>query len=312
MENLILDLTGNGGGYLYSAFELADEFLDWGKMIVYTKGENSPKRPLRASSRGDFEKGKLVILIDEGSASASEIVTGAVQDWDRGLVIGRRSFGKGLVQKPYKLPDGSEIRLTIAKYYTPTGRCIQKPYGNGKKDYYRETFERFTHGELMHPDSVHLPDSLKYFTPNDRVVYGGGGIMPDIFIPLDTSQNSDYLREISRKGFMNEFALTYVDDNRKWFRNNFKDVGAFKNDFVIDDVLSEFYEFAAKEGVEKDSAGIKRSKELMSYQLKALLARNLWDVSAYYQVFNEYRNDYQKALNAMNDESVFSDLRVQK
>lgn len=312
MDNLILDLTGNGGGYLYSAFELADEFLEWGKMIVYTQGENSPKRPLRASSRGNFEKGKLVILIDEGSASASEIVTGAVQDWDRGLVIGRRSFGKGLVQKPYKLPDNSEIRLTIAKYYTPTGRCIQKPYSENKQEYYRETFNRFEHGELMHPDSVNLPDSLKYFTPNERVVYGGGGIMPDIFIPLDTSQNSDYLREISRKGIMNEFALTYVDDNRDWLRSNFSDVGEFKVGFDINDVLDEFHQFVDDEGVEKDLEGIEKSKRLLTHQLKALLARNLWDVSAYYEVFNHYRPDYRKALEVMQDEAAFSDLHVQK
>ncbi len=313
MENLILDLTGNGGGYLYTAFELADEFLDWGKMIVYTEGVHSPKRPLRASSRGDFESGKLIVLIDEGSASASEIVTGAIQDWDRGLVIGRRSFGKGLVQKPYTLPDGSEIRLTIAKYFTPTGRCIQKPYDKGKKsDYYKETFTRFEHGELTNPDSLHFPDSLKYFTPNKRVVYGGGGIMPDIFVPLDTSQNSDYLRDVTRKGILNKFALMYVNKNRDQLLAEYPDINTFDQNFPVEQSMEEFIAFAEKEGVDRNDEQIDKSGILLRTQLKALIARDLWDVSAYYQIFNNYRHDFQKALEVMDNEEVFKDLRVEK
>jgi len=313
MENLILDLTGNGGGYLYTAFELADEFLEWGKMIVYTEGEHSPKRPLRASSRGDFESGKLIVLIDEGSASASEIVSGAIQDWDRGLVIGRRSFGKGLVQKPYTLPDGSEIRLTIAKYFTPTGRCIQKPYDKGKKsDYYKETFKRFEHGELTHADSLHFPDSLRYYTPNNRVVYGGGGIMPDIFVALDTSQNSDYLRDVTRKGILNKFALTYVNKNREEILSRYPDIIQFKNNFPVDPVMADFIEFAQKEGIARNDDQIEKSELLLQTQLKALIARDLWDVNAYYQVFNDYRHDFQKAVEVMDNEEIFKELRVEK
>lgn len=312
MEHLILDLTGNGGGYLYAAFEMADEFLDWGKMIVYTEGNASPKRELRASSRGNFESGKLIVLIDEGSASASEIVTGAVQDWDRGLVIGRRSFGKGLVQKPYKLPDGSEIRLTIARYYTPTGRSIQKPYDEGKEAYYKETFERFEKGQLTSLDSVHFPDSLKYYTPNHRTVYGGGGIMPDIFIGLDTTQSSDYLRTVTRKGIPYQFALEYVDRNREELNKKYKDVAEFKRKFDRKKVVDEFVEFAEKKGVEKDEEGLKRSEDLLEYQISALVARNMFNVDAYYEVFNEYREDFQKAVEVIQKDEVFSEMRVQK
>ena len=312
MEHLILDLTGNGGGYLYAAFEMADEFLDWGKMIVYTEGNASPKRELRASSRGNFESGKLIVLIDEGSASASEIVTGAVQDWDRGLVIGRRSFGKGLVQKPYKLPDGSEIRLTIARYYTPTGRSIQKPYDEGKEAYYKETFERFEHGELTSMDSVDFPDSLKYYTPNERVVYGGGGIMPDIFIGIDTAHNSDYLRTVTRKGIPYQFALEYVDQHRAELNEKYEDVHKFKRKFDRRKVVDDFVAFAEKKGIEEDKKGLERSESLLQHQISALVARNLYGVDAYYQVFNEYRPEFQKAVEVIQKDEVFSEMRVQK
>lgn len=201
MKNLILDLRGNSGGYLNVAIELADQFLDKGKLIVYTEGRSYPRDNTYATSRGRLKKGKLIVLIDEGSASASEIVSGAVQDWDRALVIGRRSFGKGLVQKPFALPDGSGMRLTISRYYTPSGRSIQKPYEGGAEEYYSDVLNRYEHGELMHKDSIHFPDSLKYNTlVNERTVYGGGGIMPDFFIPLDTTQGSDYWSNLIRKG----------------------------------------------------------------------------------------------------------------
>ena len=182
---MIVDLRYNTGGYLNTAIELSDQFLKDGKLVVYTEGLKSPKTNFKATYKGEFEEGQLVILINEGSASASEIVSGAVQDWDRGIIIGRRSFGKGLVQKPFRLPDESVVRLTTAKYYTPSGRCIQKSYANGAEDYYKDFSKRVKHGELVHSDSIKFPDSLKYFTESNRVVYGGGGIMPDVFIPFD-------------------------------------------------------------------------------------------------------------------------------
>lgn len=201
MKNLILDLRNNSGGYLDIAFELSDEFLPSGKLIVYTKGLRSPKQDFMATGKGSFENGKLIILIDEASASASEIVSGAVQDWDRGIILGRRSFGKGLVQRPFLLPDSSMIRLTTARYYTPSGRCIQKSYETGSEDYFSEVFTRFEHGEMIHADSIKFPDSLRYYTHNQRVVYGGGGIMPDVFIALDTTFASKYYTDVFEKDY---------------------------------------------------------------------------------------------------------------
>lgn len=312
MQNLILDLTGNGGGYLYAAFEMADEFLQWGRMIVYTEGESSPKRELRASSRGNFEEGKLVVLVDEGSASASEIVTGAVQDWDRGLVIGRRTFGKGLVQKPYRLPDNSEIRLTIARYYTPTGRSIQKSYDEGREDYYKEIRARFEHGEMTNMDSIDVPDSLKFYTPNQRIVYGGGGVLPDLFIPLDTMPNTSFMRNLSRKGLLAQFALNYTDKHRRDLEKAYPTIKGFKGKFESTEVMAAFLEFATEKGVIPEEEGdLERSERLIEFQLKGLIARNLFDVGAYYEVFNDYRRDYQKALEVLENSETFRDMRVQ-
>lgn len=304
LQDLILDLRGNGGGYLNTAFTLADEFLDDNKMIVYTEGKRQPKEEYKATSRGNFQKGNVVVLIDEGSASASEIVSGAIQDWDRGLIIGRRSFGKGLVQKPFSLPDSSAVRLTTAKYYTPTGRSIQKPYEDGKEAYYKDLVNRYEHGELFTADSINFPDSLKYYTPNNRVVYGGGGIMPDIFVPIDTSMNSDFNSKLIRTGTYNTYVLNYLDKNRKKLNNQFESFESFNKNFEItDEFLSSFYEFAKKKKkIEPEDGDLDRSEKLITIQLKALMARNLFDVSAYFEVINQLNESYLQALKVLSNE----------
>jgi carboxyl-terminal processing protease len=304
MQDLILDLQGNGGGYLRTAIEMADEFLGDRKLVVYTEGRNSPREDTYATKEGRFEKGRLVVLVDEGSASASEIVSGAVQDWDRGLIIGRRSFGKGLVQRPVMLPDGSAVRLTVSRYYTPSGRSIQKPYEDGVEAYQRERFERLEKGQLTEADSNHL-DTVKFFTMNKRIVYGGGGIMPDIFVPIDTTMSSDYFGQLVRKGVLNTFALNYVDDNRARLMEQYKNVAAFLAGFqVSDELLNSLQEHAKKEEIEPDADGMMRSRSLIDLRMKALIARDLWDTSAYWQVINAENpvdKSYQKALEALHE-----------
>ncbi|NTV82694.1 MAG: S41 family peptidase, partial [Bacteroidales bacterium] len=285
MTELILDLRGNSGGYLNIAVELADEFLATGKLIVYTEGLHSPKQDFYSTPTGSFEKGKLVIIIDEASASASEIVAGAVQDWDRGMVIGRRSFGKGLVQRPFNLPDGSVIRLTTARYYTPTGRCIQRPYDDGADEYYSDFKKRFEHGEYVSADSITFPDSLKYQTPRGRIVYGGGGIMPDVFIPWDSTMFSDYYVELRRKGILNTFTLEYVDEHRDKLNKLYPSSAGFSKDFIITaEMIDDLKELAEKEEIKFDEKGWNASEELILTQMKALIARNLWDIDAFYEI----------------------------
>lgn len=250
MKELIFDLRGNGGGYLDVAFKLSDEFLDDEKLIVYTEGVSSPRYDFKSQSKGEFEKGKLVILIDETSASASEIVSGAIQDWDRGVIVGRRSFGKGLVQRPFNLPDGSQIRLTTSRYYTPSGRCIQKPWDDGLDSYYNDYMKRYQHKELITPDSIKFPDSLKYTTSIGRIVYGGGGIMPDVFVPIDTSRASDYLINLRSKGIFNNFTMQWVDDNRTTFLKQNPTFDDFNKTYPSLNLMKEFTAYAQKEGVE--------------------------------------------------------------
>ncbi|MEM9053469.1 MAG: S41 family peptidase [Bacteroidota bacterium] len=304
MQDLILDLQGNGGGLLETSRQLADEFLDSQKMIVYTEGRSYPKREMTATSKGEFEDGRLIVLTNEGSASASEIVSGAIQDWDRGLIVGRRTFGKGLVQRPIPLPDGSYVRLTTQKYYTPSGRCIQKPYDDGLEAYYSEKFDRYESGELWSLDSLDLPDSLKFETENGRVVYGGGGIIPDVFVPLDTTTSSDLNNDLIRKGIMNSFAITYTNKNRKKLLKEFSDVNSFIAGFDIASAMADFQEYSEKEDEEIDwnEEDLNKSEEMIKGRLMALVARNLWDYSAYYQVFNPYWSTYNKALELLQED----------
>lgn len=250
MKELIFDLRGNGGGYLDVAFKLCDEFLSDEKLLVYTEGVSSPRYDFKAEIKGEFEKGKLVILIDETSASASEIVSGAVQDWDRGVIVGRRSFGKGLVQRPFNLPDGSQIRLTTSRYYTPSGRCIQKPWNDGLDSYYNDYMKRYQHKELITPDSIIFPDSLKYSTANGRTVYGGGGIMPDIFVPIDTSRASDYLINLRSKGIFNNFSMQWVDENRTEILKKCPTFEDYDKIYSSLNLMNKFTAFAKKEGIE--------------------------------------------------------------
>ncbi|MCR4680095.1 MAG: PDZ domain-containing protein [Bacteroidales bacterium] len=259
MEDLILDLRGNGGGYLNVAFEICDQFIAGKKMIVYTDNFRKTGEQFYSEKEGLFEEGRLVVLVDENSASASEITSGCVQDWDRGLVIGRRTFGKGLVQKPLTFVDQSQVRLTISHYYTPTGRCIQKPYDDGLDDYFKDIQKRANRGELYTADSIQFPDSLKYKTPHGRIVYGGGGIMPDIFVPLDTTKYSTLYNEIVRKGVFGSFVADYIDENRESLKQQYPRFEDFQQRYVItDDFYNKFMQYAKKEGV-SDSASFKFS-----------------------------------------------------
>lgn len=305
MEDLVLDLQGNGGGMLRTAIQMADEFLSEEKLIVYTEGRSFPRDDTFARIPGRFEKGRLVVLIDQGSASASEIVSGAVQDWDRGLIVGRRSFGKGLVQRPVNLPDGSAVRLTVQKYYTPSGRCIQKPYDEGVDAYRKEKFERYESGELLSLDSLELPDSLKYQTRlMGRTVYGGGGILPDVFVPLDTTDNSAYFSAILRKGLDNRFALTYVDSLRETLEAAYPNEDAFIERFEVSDgMLSDFQAFAESEGVEFNAEDWSTSGDAIALRLKAMMGRNLLEQSTFYRVISDLNESLQRAVEILQDGS---------
>ena len=311
MRNLILDLQGNGGGYLNVAIELADEFLDKDRLIVYTQGNRQRREEALSTARGQFQEGRLVILVDESSASASEIVSGAVQDWDRGVIVGRRTFGKGLVQKPIPLPDGSMIRLTVSRYYTPTGRCIQKPYESGKiEEYQHDLIDRYNRGELMSADSIHFPDSMRYNTLEmKRVVYGGGGIMPDVFIPVDTTRYTDYHRKLVAAGLVNRIAMNYLDRNRAQMVDTYPAFERYKQEFTIDEALmSELLDMAKAEKIEYNEEEYNRSKALIKLQIKALIARDLYDMGQYFQIINDDNPSYLRALQLINDKEAYQKL----
>lgn len=312
MENLIFDLRGNGGGYLNTAFQIASQFIDAGKMIVYTDNFRKTGETYKSSAAGLFRQGRLIVLVDENSASASEITAGAIQDWDRGIVMGRRTFGKGLVQKPVDLPNGAEVRVTISHYYTPTGRCIQKPYDD-RDDYFKDISKRYSHGELFSPDSISFPDSLKYKTPAGKTVYGGGGIMPDLFVPMDTNNYSYFYNELVRKGIVSSFVMNYLSDERENLKRQYPAFEDFKKNFTVSDKMyAELIAYAAKEGV-VDSAKLYFSAHLEQFakdKKKELdsLYNSFDDVSQLAQLdkmFKEYITEaYHKSVKDRNSDKA--------
>jgi carboxyl-terminal processing protease len=313
MKSLILDLRNNGGGYMNTAIDLADQFLDARKLIVYTQGRMSPREDYYSSGTGMYKDEKLVIMINENSASASEIVSGAIQDLDRGIIVGRRSFGKGLVQRPFQLPDSSEVRLTTARYYTPSGRCIQKSYSEGVEKYYQDFATRYKHGEMQNSDSIKFPDSIKYHTSKGRTVYGGGGIMPDVFIPLDTTAVTEYYIDIRRKNVLNLFVGDYVDKNRIALQKDYPDFERFDKKFTIDDTfMKDFLALAEKQGVKMNEKQYGLSESLIKAQIKAAIAEKLWEVNDYFRVINKEDNEVQKAIGVIKDNALFNKLGIQR
>lgn len=304
MNSLMLDLRGNSGGFLDIATSLANEFLASRKLIVYQEGRKQPRHSYSTNASGRFREGKLVVMIDENSASASEIVSGAVQDWDRGTIVGRRSFGKGLVQRMFSLKDGSQVRLTTARYYTPSGRCIQKPYKAGGDAYRNDIYERYKHGELISQDSIHFPDSLMFKTASGRIVYGGGGIMPDVFVPMDTTKLADYFVTLRSKGLVNEFPLRWSEKHRAELKNlSFDQFLQNYDSYAVDD---EFAAFAKAKGYATtdttatgDPQRLLATENYMKLVLKALIAKNIYGTKHYYQIMKAVDPCYKKAYEVI-------------
>ncbi len=335
MKDLIFDLQGNVGGYLYSAVDLCNQFVRDTQLIVYTKGNHSPYFPYNANNHGIFKEGKIVLMVDEGSASAAEILSGCIQDNDRGLIVGRRTFGKGLVQKPFTLGDGSVVRITTAHYYTPSGRCIQKPYDKGSKEYRDDYKERFESGELFGKDTFKFNDSLRYHTLNGRSVYGGGGVLPDFFVPYDTSGNSPMFNLLVRKGLESKFCLEYVDRNRNMLNHTYVNADSFFNNFQVDDnILAEYFAAAVKDSILKLMPGAqpktvndyftsiqndttfnferdyKKSDKIFKARLKATIGRNLYDTGMWFRVINSTVNNvYAKAMEVITNDKLFDVLK---
>ncbi|MDR1984651.1 MAG: S41 family peptidase [Prevotellaceae bacterium] len=304
-DALILDLRGNGGGIMGTAINLADQFFEKDKLIVYTSGMHLPRREELSTNNGIFKTGKLILLINEGSASASEIVSGAVQDWDRAILIGRRTYGKGLVQHQLALGDGSYIRLTISRYHTPTGRVIQRPYEKGNSDkYIKDFYERYANGEIYDSENISFPDSLKYKTlVKGRTVYGGGGIMPDIFIPQDTSFYTQYYARLINRGITNRFVLNYVSDNRETLKAKYPEFEYFERNFIVDDdFVEKLAAFAEKEKLPRNDEELDKSKQELKILIKALCARDLWGTTEYFRITNAYIDkEFAKAVEVINN-----------
>ena len=308
MQNLILDLRGNGGGYMLAATALADKFFPDHKLLVYISGRKTPRQDHNSSGNGSLSSARVVVLTDEGSASASEILSGALQDWDRAVIMGRRTFGKGLVQNGFYLTDGSMIRLTIARYYTPSGRSIQSTYKDGYDKYIENFYKRYTDGEMMTADSTHFPDSLKYKTlVNKRIVYGGGGIMPDVFVAADTSYNTAYFRRLAGKNVLNSFALEYFDKNRTILNTQYKAFEDFRKRFVFStDDIQTFIAKGEAEGVKYDEGQYNISKDEILLILKGLIATNMWQTSQYFQIINENDKVIERALKVISDRKSYN------
>jgi carboxyl-terminal processing protease len=310
MKNLVIDLRDNGGGFMLAATELADKFFTDQKLLVYLVGRKTPRQDFKSAGNGSLSASRVVVLTDEGSASASEIFAGAIQDWDRGIIMGRRTFGKGLVQNGFYLTDGSMIRLTIARYYTPSGRSIQRPYNEGYDKYMENFYKRFTDGEMMSADSVHLADSLKFKTlVNKRVVYGGGGIMPDVFVPADTSSLSAYINKLSAKDVFRSFALEFYDKNRILLNSQYKSFEVFKIDFKFSpDDIKSFISKGESEGVKFNEEQFNKSKDEILLLMKGYVASNMWQTNEFYQIV--YTNDklIDKALKVISDKKTYDSI----
>jgi len=298
LEKVVIDLRGNSGGFLNAATSIADEFLKEGELIVYTKGRNAPKQEIHASSRGICQDLDVAVLVDEWSASASEILAGAIQDNDRGFVVGRRSFGKGLVQEQIKLSDGSALRLTVARYYTPTGRCIQKPYEDGRDQYYNDINERFKHGEFFNADSIEFADSLKYKTPKGDIVFGGGGIMPDYFVPVDTSYHSPFFSKVTNEGLIYNFAFKFADLHRSEL-NSFDEPSGIDQYLERNSIYNQFLDYVFDQGISKDISGTEHSRKVINARLKAYIARNIMDNEGFYPIIRKVDETLGKAVNLM-------------
>ncbi|MEN9291781.1 MAG: hypothetical protein RLZZ357_1625 [Bacteroidota bacterium] len=314
MKSLIFDLQSNGGGLLDAAHKLADEFLSGDKLIVYSEGRAQPRYDLKAMKKGLFEEGQLVILTDEYSASASEILSGAIQDWDRGLIVGRRTYGKGLVQRPMPLTDGSEIRLTIARYYTPTGRHIQKPYQD-TETYRKDLNQRYLNGEFFLKDSIKLPDSLMYKTlKTKRTVYGGGGIMPDVFVALDTTESSSYFADLIQGGHVNSFIFKYVNMNRATLLKSYPSIKEFKANFVCDAAfMDSFFAYVAQEDstLKFNEDEYRRSENLIKLRLKSVIAQDLWGTNEMFQIYNDTNEILQEAIQQIQSKN-YNNFNLEK
>lgn len=307
MKNIIIDLRGNGGGYMVAATDLADKFYSDKKLLVFLQGRKTPRQDYESTGHGKLANTRVAVLTDEGSASASEIFAGAIQDWDRGIIVGRRTFGKGLVQNGFYLTDGSMIRLTIARYYTPTGRLIQSPYDEGYDKYIENFYKRYSDGELISSDSIHFPDSLKFKTlVNKRVVYGGGGIMPDIFVPADTSNYSEYYKSLIRKGLIVSFSLDYADKNRSELKSEFSTFDEFNKKFTFTkEDIDTFTKKAEDAGIKYDDSQFRISRSEILNVMKGLIASNLWGSDDYYKIINAGDETINAALKVISDKAAY-------